>query len=406
MDGSCRGRRAGGAEGLKLMESEPVDLVISDMRMPEMDGAGFLAAVRERWPDTVRILLTGYADITSTVTAINKGEIYRYIAKPWDDNDVRLCIRGALERKAMQFETRRLEELTRRQNNELRELNGALETKVAERTENLRKVLRSLTHANEKLKAGFVTSIKVFSNLLELRGGALAGHSRRVADLARRIAVQMNMSSRETQTVMLAGLLHDIGKIGLPDALNGKPEVLMTAEESARVRKAAASGDAALMPLDDAQDAAVVLHSRHEQFDGSGYPDRLSGDMIPLGARILAVANDFDALQAGTMLARSLSTTDALEHIIAGAGRRYDPLVAEALRAALQGHIHQEPDEQLVASANLLPGMRLSRDLASPAGVLLLAAGHSLEPRHIERIRVLEQAEGMVLDIHIRRKPD
>lgn len=105
-----------GREGLEILESEPVDLVISDMRMPEMDGARFLEYVRDRWPDTIRLLLTGHADIQSILDAINRGEIYRYITKPWDDSDITLVVRHALERKALEQEKKRLEALTRHQN--------------------------------------------------------------------------------------------------------------------------------------------------------------------------------------------------------------------------------------------------------------------------------------------------
>ena len=101
-----------GKAGLAILEQEPIDLVISDMRMPEMDGARFLEQVRSRWPATIRILLTGYADVTSTIDAINRGEIYRYIAKPWDDNDLMLIVRDALERRRLQGENDRLLALT------------------------------------------------------------------------------------------------------------------------------------------------------------------------------------------------------------------------------------------------------------------------------------------------------
>jgi response regulator RpfG family c-di-GMP phosphodiesterase len=391
----------GGAEGLHILQQEQVDLVISDMRMPGMDGAQFLAQARAGWPDTARILLTGYAEITPAIAAINSGEIYRYISKPWDDHDVRLCVRGALERKAMQLEARRLEALTFKQNEELRELNLALEAKVAERTAHLRKALVTITQANEKLKSGFLTSIKVFANLLELRGGALAGHSRRVSDLARRIATQLNLPADAVQTVMLAGLLHDIGKIGLPDALIGKPESRMSSDEVARFRTHAVRGESALMALDDAQDAARLLRSHHEYFDGSGYPDRLAGESIPIGARILAVASDFDALQVGTLLARSYSANEAHEFIIAGRGSRYDPQVVAALNAALLEHVPDVPAERVLESAALEAGMVLSRDIESPAGALLLAANHALTTGQIERIRAFEQHEGLHLEIYV-----
>src|SRR5574340_1197035 len=150
------------------------------MRMPQMDGAEMLEQIRARWPDAVRILLTGYSDIKSTIVAINRGEIYRYVSKPWDDNDMVLIVRDALERKYLLAEEQRLKALTQRQNDELKILNATLEDKVRRRTEELRVALESLAHAKEKLKKDYFVTIQIFANLMELRKGMMAGHSRRV----------------------------------------------------------------------------------------------------------------------------------------------------------------------------------------------------------------------------------
>ena len=123
-----------GVDALIIMAREPVDLVISDMRMPEMDGAIFLAKVRQNWPDTIRILLTGHADMVQTVAAINQGEIYRYIAKPWDDQELLILVRQALEQLHLRRENQRLLRLTAEQNEALKEANNTLEMKVAQRT--------------------------------------------------------------------------------------------------------------------------------------------------------------------------------------------------------------------------------------------------------------------------------
>ena len=179
----------GGAEGLTVIDAERIDLIISDMRMPGMDGAAFLAEACKRQPDAVRLLLTGYADMESTIAAINAGHIARYISKPWNDQDVLLTVREALERRALQREKTRLEALTKAQNEELRSLNASLEQKVEARTAELR-------GAHEKLKQNFLTSIRVFSNLIELReGGTVCGHSRRVADVARKLAVKLGLKA-------------------------------------------------------------------------------------------------------------------------------------------------------------------------------------------------------------------
>jgi Response regulator containing CheY-like receiver, AAA-type ATPase, and DNA-binding domains len=129
----------GGAAGLAILARERMDLVISDMRMPEMNGAQFLEKVRQQWPDTVRILLTGYAEIGATIDAINKGEIFRYISKPWEDSDIILIVKHALERRDLERRNQVLEELTRKQNEELKQLNAGLEDKFKARTEEVRR---------------------------------------------------------------------------------------------------------------------------------------------------------------------------------------------------------------------------------------------------------------------------
>jgi response regulator RpfG family c-di-GMP phosphodiesterase len=391
-----------GAEGLSILAQQPVDLVISDMRMPEMDGAQFLEQVCARSPECVRILLTGYADVDSTVAAINKGEIYRYLSKPWNDHEVLLVVRHAIERRQLERENRRLEDLTRRQNVDLKQLNEGLEALVEQRTVEMRRALDSLAEANGKLKSGFLTSIKVFSNLIELREGREAGHSRRVADLARRMAQRLAMSQAEIQDVMLAGLLHDVGKIGLPDVSIEKPESQMNAEELAQLKKHPARGEAALMALDQLRGVAALLRSHHERFDGQGYPDGLSGLMIPLGARILAVANDFDALQLGLMTARRHDAAEARAFIRQAAGKRYDPNVVAAFLDLVGTPEAAPPREITLAPRDLQPGMALTRDLISREGVLLLAAEYILNEALIKQFLEFERATGERLTVNVR----
>ena len=387
----------GGAEGLALLEAEngAVDVVISDMRMPEMDGARFLAQVTARWPRPARILLTGYADIESTVAAINQGEIYRYIAKPWNDSEVLLTVRDVLDRQSLEREKARLEALTQAQNEELKALNASLEDKVRARTEELRK-------ANDKLKTGFMTSIRVFANLIELREGRMAGHSRRVADLARRIAKHMSLAPWEVQDVFLAGLLHDIGKIGIPDHLLNKPEPQMSADERGLWRKHPAKGEQALMALEDLRGAARLIRSHHERYDGQGYPEGLSGLIIPMGARILALANDYDGLREGNLTGRRLDEQEARQYLLQGKGKRYDPQVVDAFLSFSGGAKEAQVTDLALAPADLKPGMVLSRDFISREGVLLLAADYILDEGLIRQISDYERAEGGRLQLHVR----
>lgn len=396
----------GGQAGLAVLAAEPIDLVISDMRMPEMDGVMFLEQVRQRWPDTMRLLLTGYADITSIMGAINRGEIYRYIAKPWDDNDIILIVRSALQQRAMEQEQRRLQALIAAQNEELKVLNFTLEVKVAERTAELKQANGALVAANEQLKSNFITSIKIFTSLIELRGSHLAGHSRRVADLARRLAQKLGMDNKPAQEIFVAGLLHDIGKVGFDDDMLNTPVSMLNTAQLQAFRKHPSRAAQLLFPLPELKGAAETIASQLEWYDGNGYPDGLIGKSIPMGARILLVASDFDSLQIGTLAQRKLAPAKALEAIMDGRGKRYDPDVVSAL-AYLMGEAEQStgvvrPTVDAPRKVrDLLPGMVLSRDLMTPSGLLMLTAGHVLDDAVISKIMDFEKSMGLNLMVEV-----
>lgn len=391
-----------GKAGLEILEHHPVDLVVSDMRMPEMDGARFLEQVRKRWPTTMRILLTGYADVNSTIDAINCGEIHRYVAKPWDDNDLLLTIHDALDRQRLVNENARLLALTQAQNEQLKDLNANLEDKVRQRTAEIEQINSFLNLANDRLKQNFLISIKMFSGLMELRAGTMAGHSRRVADLCRKLAVHMGVNAKEQQDIFFAALLHDIGKIGFPDALLVKPVSRMTGDDLSVYRKHAAAGASALMPLDELKDVAHIVRSHHERFDGQGFPDGTAGLNIALGARILSVVNDYDGLQIGTLAERRLGAEEAKTMIAQSRGKRYDPQIVDAFIEMLGGLAKEIVLERPVSHADLKVGMVLSRDLVSREGVLLLSADYILDLSLIRQIQDYARRENHTLPIYIR----
>lgn len=384
-----------GAGGLALMEAERVDLVISDMRMPEMTGAEELEQIRLKWPDVVRILLTGYDDLEATVNAINRGEIYRYIAKPWNDNEIVSVVRDALERKALLAEKQALEELTQRQNEELKALNANLEDKVQQRT-------AALAAAHEKLKRGYRTTIQVFANLMELRAGRISGHSRRVAELCVGVARKMGMPEAEIQDLEAAALLHNIGKIGLPDHLLDKPYSELSYAERTEFENHPVKAAAALMALDELVGAAKLIQCHHEHFDGLGFPAGLKAYDIPLGARILLVCSDYEALQAGVMNAEKLSADHAFKMISSARGTRYDPAVIDGLQAVMDNSFMHEHvvQEFQVKSNQLHEGLMLTRDIELSDGMLLLMKNTILTAEQIRQIVAFEKMDGRPLTIY------
>jgi len=385
-----------GESGLKVLSEEQVDLVVSDMRMPNMDGAQFLTKVYEGWPDTERLLLTGYADITATVGAINQGRISRYIAKPWVDDEILGAVENALKLKQLKHEKQELEQQIESQNNELEQLNQTLERKVEQRT-------KEIHASNERLKSNYVTSIKVFSNLIELRGGALSGHSRRVGELAVKIGTEMKLPRPVLQEILLGSLLHDVGKIGFKDDILSKPLAQMNIEETNMHRSHTKNGQEALEALGDMEKVSLIVRSHHEMWDGSGYPDNLSGERIPLTARIVCVANDYDGLQAGTLTVTRLKPEAAAKMIQMGSGKRYDPVVVRAFERVVFGD-EIKAHEHIVTASELKVDMVLSRDLFSSDGALLAVANTKLANEEtVKRLQEYKNHDNSALKIVVKK---
>jgi response regulator RpfG family c-di-GMP phosphodiesterase len=393
-----------GADALALMRETPVDLVVSDMRMPGMDGAAFLAQVRTLYPTAARILLTGYADITSTIAAINDGAIHRYISKPWDDNDLLLVVGDALQRRGLEQENTRLLALTQSQNQALITLNQGLEARVAERTASLEKSLADLAAAHAEVEAHFMLAVTVFSGLLELREGGMAGHARRVGDLARRMGAHLGMDETAQREVHLAALLHDIGKIGFDDGMLTTPVSKYSADQLARYHHHPVDGEAALLPLDKLQGVAAIVRQHHERFDGRGFPDGLRGPAILLGARILAVASDFDGLTHGSLAEHVYTTDKARAALRDGLLTHYDPAVVDALMTVLAEMEAEAQADVSVAVADLQPRMVLAKDLLSPQGVILLPAGHVFQAPLIGKLQAMAEQQGLSLSLRVLRR--
>jgi response regulator RpfG family c-di-GMP phosphodiesterase len=214
----------------------------------------------------------------------------------------------------------------------------------------------------------------------------------------------MGMNDVEVNDVFVAGLLHDIGKIGLPDRLLDKPFSSLTSEERTEVVKHPIKGESVLMLLDGLQCAVKYIRGHHERFDGIGYPDRLLGLSIPLGSRILAVANDYDAAQLGTLLNKPLTQQEALHFIQDGRGNRYDPAVVDAFLGKMVKQVNAAAavaSELMLSSSQLQTGMKLSRDMKGKDGSLLLSKDYILNAQVIDQIKSFERMEKKTFTIWV-----
>lgn len=386
-----------GDQAVGLLEEQRFDLVISDARMPGIDGPTLLATIKKKDPWCIRILLTGYADINSTIKAINDGQIYRYISKPWDDDELRLIIRQAL---AFQHSERRrlaLEKLTRKQNRELHELNATLEQKVHARTEELRETADMLDLAYKELRQSYVTATEVFSSLIDKRLPANRQPNAKVITLVKAFADYHKLDDELARNLAMAAALYNLGKLSWPDELFSTPSDLLSKDQRLEYMRYPVAGEQLLMALEPLRDTAKIIRHHQEKWNGYGVPDRLEGKDIPFGARILRLAVDFIELQFGLILERRVPRDNAIKLIKRYRDRLYDPEIAdqflEMVIEVAPDIDHEDPDVLVLDTLRLEPGMVLARNLYAASGMLLLNEGKVLTAILIDKLAAFEKGE-------------
>lgn len=380
-----------GVEALELLQSVSVDVIVSDMRMPNMDGAEFLLRSRAIAPDAIRILLTGYSEVEAVVRAVNEGHVYHYLHKPWDDQDLLLTIQRALEQLSLQREAKRLTGLLQQQNEKLAGFNLELEREVLARTEEIRQTVMFLEGAQHDLKSNFLTMVKVCANMVEMRCG-LPGHSARIGETARQLGAALGQSEYACNELLMAGLLHGIGKLFLPDALLKMPIAKMSPQEAKLYQLHPLHGQMALSPVSQLGAVQGMIRHQYERFDGRGIPDGLVGETIPLGGRILALARDAEDLRIGAITPQKMNDGQVVSTVRAQSGIRYDPVVADKYIDLVTRHTELTPEgvpDRLDAS-HLKEGMRLAEDLRTSRGTLLMTKGKILSVDQVTQIRRFE----------------
>jgi len=318
------------AEALQILAEHPAQVVVSDQRMPEGNGVDLLATVRERHPDVVRLLLTGFTEIGVAVDAINRGQVYRLITKPWNDDELRATLRQAFDHWELKNEVRRLDRLTRQQNTELQDLNRNLEAIVRERT-------KQLGQKNQELRDAYIQTIRALAEAVDAKDAYTRGHSERVGVYASKIARELDFPKAMIERIYIAGLLHDVGKIGVRDAVIAKPDKL-DAEEYAEMKRHSEIGARILEPVRFLADVVPCVRHHHEWFDGScrGYPDGLRGDQIPIASRVILVADTVEAMTSDRPYRKGLALDRVVSELHQFSGTQFDPVCADACLQILE----------------------------------------------------------------------
>lgn len=279
-----------GSEGLEILKSNTIHMIITDQKMPEMEGVEFLKQTIEMSPDSIRMLVTGYTDANALITAINSGKIYRYIKKPWNPDELLNLVDTAMKIYQLNKDTQLL--------------------------------------AND-LKDLFSGTINAIIEALDAKDSFTLGRSKRVTFYSTETGKQLGLKDVDLSELELAGLLHDIGMIGIPESILNKPEFL-TDDEFFIVKKHVTFGIKILSDIRQLDSIVKLIEAHHERYDGKGYPNGLDQQEIPLGSQIIAVADTYDSMTSDRAYRKGLEHDIAIVEIKKNSGTQFNPEVVDA----------------------------------------------------------------------------
>jgi putative nucleotidyltransferase with HDIG domain len=329
-----------GLQALALLESgEEFELMLSDLMMADLDGIGLLERTKEKFPDLPVVMVTAVHDISVALAAIRNGA-YDYLLKPFEREQLLATVRRALENRRLKLENRAYQ--------------TNLEALVTAKTEQLRKAIGTLERSYD-------ITLEALGDALDLKDAETEGHSKRVTAFTIAIARAIGLSSDQIRVIARGAFLHDIGKMAIPDAILRKPGAL-TPDEVTIMREHCYRGYQMLRKIPFLAEAAEIVYSHQERFDGTGYPRGLKNEEIPLGARLFSVADTLDAITSNRPYRPAQTVTAAIEEIVRWSGRQFDPEVVKvfvSMPPNIWDDLRKEIDAQIYrfaysASANKL----------------------------------------------------
>lgn len=362
---------------LEALETERFAVIISDQRMPEMSGLDFLSASKRTNPNASRILITGVLTLNTVIDAVNKGEIFRFLAKPWIREELIATVGNGYNRFQLLEQNERLRRDTLELNDKLVSANQQLESRFAE----LSTSKSALDRAHEALQRNFDHSLELCYRLIETFHPVLGRQTKSVVTICRQMAEAGLLAEQDRHVLMTSAWLQNIGMIGLPRGLVTKslnsPDSLSDSEQDL-IRHHPIYGQTLASFVHDLRDVGETIRAHHERYDGRGYPDHLTGDDIPKPARHLAVAVAFVEM--------NLPRDRALETILRESGRAFDP---EAVRLFLKVSNSMSLPRKVreLTLAELEPGQLLASGIYSPSGLLLIPEDRELTDGLIRKIK-------------------
>lgn len=366
-------------EALEHVRKTPFAVIVSDQNMESMKGLDFLARARLIQPDASQILVTGMLTLDLAMEAINRGEIYRFIAKPWVHAELSVTLKNGLARCNMLRTNRRLQEETIALNKQLAEVNA----KLQEKNFTLAEQKVSVDQAFGELKLNFDHSLEICHRMLTSFHPALGAQVKAVVDICKRMAASGRLTEAEGHTLTVSAWLYDIGLIGLPRRLwrrmhSPKMQATLTDEERQALYIHPVHGQSLAAFVARLKPVGETIRGHHERWDGQGYPDELAGEMIPWTARCLAVAVYY--VETG------LPPEQAAAAVLERSGSWFDPEAVRLIVRVMSGLTVPKLAREVLLD-ELKPGMLLARGLYSSGGVLLFPEEQRLNDALISKIQ-------------------
>lgn len=308
----------------EILINQKVDVIVSDFIMPYMNGIEFLLEVQKISPNTESILLTGYADKENAIRSINEVGVYYYLEKPWNNEELVKIVNNALDKKFLNDSlSKKIEELEQ-SNQENKRLYELVSMEYDQEIENTKSLILSL------------------ANVIEAKDVYTDGHTRRVSQISRALGDAFQLEKRELEILEIAGIVHDIGKVGIPEQILNKTGRLEV-EEFELMKTHTVMGEKICMPLNSFRDYLDPIRHHHEKLDGSGYPDGLQGAEISFVTRIISVVDIFDALYSDRpyRLRLPLEKVKVILHEEAGAGYIDAKIVTKLLELVDKGALSE-----------------------------------------------------------------
>ncbi|MCG8404093.1 MAG: response regulator [Phycisphaerales bacterium] len=383
-----------GPSALEILAETEIAAIICDQRMPGMSGAEVLAEAYKLRPDTLRITLTGYTDLAAAQKSINEGHIHQFLLKPWDDDNLRSVVKDAVGAYQLVVDHRKLEALSHKQKEQLEAWNKRLEAEVRDRTEQLRAQNEHLLQLQRRVEQSLRDTVGVLAGTLEASSPNLGIHCKRVAQLARQMAIRLELDANEIMDIEFAAHLHDLGKLSKPTTTNALPTDPVDHTEV---------GYAILSKVSGFEKIAIAVRHQNEHFDGSGGPENLEGHAIPLASRIIAIVNAYDQAVYDSENPTDISHAAGKEAIQDGQGKKFDPELVELLvkHMGAVGTTAGREVEVEISPKKTKDGMVLARPIRNLDGVLLINEGVRLTPKMIDRIRSLSHVDPLLASVFV-----